>query len=61
MKAISKALRELYKTPAAREVFRKAGARGGKATASRRTAAQRSEAARKAVQARWAKAKGKSP
>jgi hypothetical protein len=32
------------------------GRRGGKATAENRTAEQRSEAARKAVQARWAKA-----
>ena len=33
------------------------GARGGKATADRRSAEQRSEAARKAVQARWDKAR----
>jgi hypothetical protein len=32
------------------------GRRGGKATAQNRTAEERSEAARKAVQARWAKA-----
>jgi hypothetical protein len=32
------------------------GRRGGKATAENRTAKQRSEAARKAVKARWAKA-----
>jgi hypothetical protein len=32
------------------------GRRGGKATAKNRTAEQRSEAARKAVHARWAKA-----
>ena len=34
---------------------RKAGARGGKATAKNRTAKERSEAARKAVRARWAR------
>ena len=33
------------------------GRRGGKATAENRTAEQRSEAARKAVEARWAKDK----
>ncbi len=33
------------------------GARGGKATANRRSAGERSEAARKAVQARWDKAR----
>jgi hypothetical protein len=31
------------------------GRKGGKATAENRTAAQRSEAARKAVEARWSK------
>jgi hypothetical protein len=35
------------------------GRRGGKATASRRTPRERSEAARKAVLARWAREKGK--
>ena len=35
------------------------GAAGGKATAAKRTAAERSESARKAVQARWARAKAK--
>lgn len=33
------------------------GRLGGQATAANRTAKERSEAARKAVQARWAKAK----
>jgi len=33
------------------------GRKGGKATAQSRTAEQRSEAARRAVEARWAKAK----
>jgi hypothetical protein len=41
------------KNPAAVEL----GRRGGKATAENRTEEQRSDAARKAVQARWAKAK----
>jgi hypothetical protein len=38
-----------------RDYFAKFGKEGGKATARNRTAEQRSEAARKAVQARWAK------
>jgi hypothetical protein len=33
------------------------GRKGGKATAEKRTAEERSEAARKAVEARWAKTK----
>jgi len=33
------------------------GRKGGKATAKNRTAQERSEAARKAIQARWAKQK----
>jgi hypothetical protein len=45
------------------EFFRKQGAKGGKKGGTRRaanmTAEQRSEAARKAVQARWAKDKPK--
>ena len=36
---------------------RKGGLKGGKARAARMTAKERTEAARKAVQARWAKAK----
>jgi len=39
-----------------REYFAKFGSQGGKATAKKRTAQERSDAARKAVQARWAKA-----
>lgn len=39
-----------------RDYFAKFGKQGGKATAKNRTAEERSEAARKAVQARWAKA-----
>lgn len=55
------------KGPFSREFFvrqgrkggRKAAGKGGKARAAKMTAQERSEAARKAVQARWAKAKGK--
>jgi hypothetical protein len=36
------------------------GRKGGKATANRRTKKERSEAARKAVTARWAKTKKES-
>ena len=50
-------------SPKARKAFqelgRLGGKKGGKATASRRTAEERSEAARKAVLARWAKARSK--
>jgi hypothetical protein len=38
-----------------RDYFAKFGKEGGKATARNRTAEERSAAARKAVQARWAK------
>ncbi|MGA2745856.1 MAG: hypothetical protein ABSE44_14265 [Candidatus Sulfotelmatobacter sp.] len=38
-----------------RDYFAKFGKEGGKATARNRTAEERSEAARKAVQARWTK------
>jgi hypothetical protein len=44
-----------------REYFRKQGAIGGKSRADNMTAEERSEASRKAVQARWAKAKKNSP
>jgi hypothetical protein len=40
-----------------REAFRRWGAKGGMITARKRTAKERSEAARKAVLVRWAKAK----
>jgi len=39
------------------DFFRKLGAKGGKIRAKKLTAAQRSASARKAVKARWAKAK----
>ena len=42
------------------EFFRKQGAAGGKARAESLSAEERREAARKAVQVRWAKAKKKS-
>lgn len=41
----------------AREFFAKEGRRGGKARAANLTKQQRSDIARKAVQARWAKKK----
>jgi len=43
------------KNPAAVELGRKGGQKGGKARAAKLTPEQRSEAARKAAQARWAK------
>jgi hypothetical protein len=45
------------KDPAAVALGRKGGKKGGPARAAKLTATQRSESARKAVQARWAKAK----
>jgi hypothetical protein len=41
------------KDPAAVELGRRGGLKGGKARAKKMTAAQRSEAARRAAQARW--------
>jgi len=46
------------KDPAAVALGRKGGKKGGPARAASMTAKQRSESARKAVQARWAKVKG---
>ncbi len=43
------------KDPAAVELGRKGGLRGGKARATKMTADERSEAARKAAKVRWAK------
>jgi hypothetical protein len=43
------------KNPAAVEVGRKGGLKGGKARASKLTASERSEAAKRAAQARWRK------
>jgi hypothetical protein len=43
-----------------REFFRKQGAVGGKTRAQKLSAEERRDAARKAVQARWAKAKESS-
>src|ERR1035441_4211082 len=48
------------KNPAAVALGRKGGKKGGPARAAKLTPAQRSESARKAVQARWAKAKSGS-
>src|ERR1700679_145009 len=45
------------KNPAAVALGRKGGKKGGPARAAKLTPAQRSESARKAVQARWAKAR----
>jgi hypothetical protein len=45
------------KDPAAVALGRKGGIKGGPARAAKLTAAQRSDSARKAVQARWAQAK----
>ena len=47
------------KDPAAVELGRKGGLKGGPARASKLTPEQRSESARKAVQARWAKERAK--
>lgn len=47
------------KDPAAVALGRKGGKKGGPARAAKLTAEERSESARKAVQARWRKAKGK--
>ena len=48
------------KDPAAVALGRKGGKKGGLARAAKMTSAQRSESARKAVQARWAKVKTKT-
>ena len=47
--------RENEKDPAAVALGRKGGLKGGKARASRMTAKQRSDAAKKAALARWAR------
>jgi hypothetical protein len=44
-----------------RDYFAKFGKQGGKTRAKNMTAEQRKEAARKAVQARWAKQKKEKP
>lgn len=46
------------KDPHAVALGRKGGKKGGPARAAKLTAEERSESARKAVQARWKKAKG---
>ena len=45
----------MKKNPHAVALGRRGGLKGGKATAANRTPEERSEAARKAIQARWAK------
>lgn len=55
---LPEALYQNDKNPAAVELGRKGGQKGGKARAAKMTAEERSEAARKAARARWAK---KSP
>lgn len=52
-------MRKKKKDPAAVALGRKGGKKGGLARAAKLTPAQRSESARKAVQARWAKTKTK--
>lgn len=42
------------------DYFRKTGAQGGRSRAAGMTPEERSESARKAVQARWAKARSKN-
>ena len=49
------------KNPAAVALGRKGGKKGGPARAAKLTPEQRSESARKAVQARWSKARRDSP
>ncbi|MGA3015898.1 MAG: hypothetical protein ABSF62_02180 [Bryobacteraceae bacterium] len=49
----------LKKNPAAVALGRKGGKKGGPARAAKLTPEQRSESARKAVQARWSKANGR--
>ena len=44
-------------TEEAREFFVRAGRKGGKIAATKMTAKQRQESARRAAQARWSKAK----
>lgn len=46
---------EPERNPAAVELGRKGGLKGGKARAAKMTAAERRESARKAAQARWAR------
>lgn len=46
------------KDPAAVELGRKGGLKGGKARAAKMTPEQRSDAARKAARARWTKGQG---
>ena len=49
------------KDPIAVELGRRGGLKGGKARAAKMTKEERSESARKAAQARWAKHRGQEP
>jgi hypothetical protein len=53
-------IQEKKKNPAAVELGRLGGLKGGKARAKKLTSQQRSAIAKKAVQERWKKAKSKS-
>ena len=58
-KSITSKPKEKEKNPAAVALGRLGGLKGGKVRAQRMTPEQRSEAARKAVQARWSKKREK--
>ena len=62
---VRKTLSDAFRSPEALRAFQEfgriGGKKGGKIRAKRMTPEQRTEAARKAVQARWAKVKGKKP
>lgn len=49
------------KNPAAVELGRRGGLKGGKARAAKMTPEERSESARKAAKARWAKKRQQDP
>ena len=55
------AVNTMKKNPAAVALGRKGGKKGGPARAAKLTPEQRSESARKAVQARWSKAASAGP
>jgi hypothetical protein len=57
---MSSQIKSQEKDPAAVALGRKGGLKGGPARAAKMTAEERRESARKAVQARWAKAKKQS-
>ena len=57
---MSSQIKSQEKDPAAVALGRKGGLKGGHARAAKMTPEERTESARKAVQARWAKAKKQS-